>query len=132
MLKVFIDESFAKVTLDEDIKLAKIEWRKACTPEEYKKCFMVLLEYQQKTPVSYFMSDIRNQGVVNPENRKWFETEALPRAIKQGLKKGCAIISGNIFKKYYINMILQATNKFGLPFKAFESEAEAIKWLKSS
>jgi hypothetical protein len=129
MEKVFIDSSYARVTVDTEQKLGKIVWKGTCTFEQYQECFTALLDYQAKNTVKYYISDIRKQGVMNPKNRQWFESEALPRAIKQGLLKGAVIMEANIFKRYYINLILQATNKMGLPLRIFESEEEAVKWL---
>lgn len=66
--------------------------------------------------------------MVNPENRKWFETVMLPQALKQGLKRGGVIFDGTIFKKYYLNLILQATNKFKFTLRLFNSIEEAYAW----
>ncbi len=129
MEKVLIDSAYARVTVDMDKKLGKIVWKGSCTFEQYQECFLALLDFQTKNTVKYYIGDIRKQGVMNPKNRQWFENEALPRSIKQGLLKACVIMEANMFKRYYINLILQATNKMGLPLKIFESEEEAEKWL---
>ena len=66
-----------------------------------------------------FLSDIREQAVISPEDRKWFENEAMPKAVAKGLNAAAVVFNGNVFKKYYLNIILQATNKFGLPMNVF-------------
>ena len=43
----------------------------------------------------------------------------IPKAIEAGLKRVGVVFDGNVFKKYYLNVILAATNKFGLPLKVF-------------
>lgn len=108
-------------------------WNGTFTNEEYQKAFTMALDFQTLSgvPVYNFLSDIRTQGIVNPENRKWFESHGVPRAAKQGLRRGAVVFDGNIFKKYYINLILQATNKFHLPFKFFTTPEEAILWFDS-
>lgn len=73
-----------------------------------------------------FLSDTRDQGIVNPENRKWFEKEMVPTAIKAGLKRVAVITNGNAFKRYYLIMILSAVNKLNVPFRIFSEEQEAI------
>jgi len=94
------------------------------------KGFTVLLEFAKTTKVENFLSDIRNQGVVSPDSRKWFEKEALPAGMKLGLQRAGVIIDGNIFKRYYINMIISSTNKFGLPLKVFSTEEDALNWFE--
>lgn len=131
MKKIVMDTKFAEISHDSELRLGKIEWKAKASTEEYQFAFITLLEYAEKHSTDNFLSDIRNQSVVSPENRKWFEEVMLPRAIEAGLKRAGVVFDGNVFKKYYINMILQVTNKFKLPLKAFNSEEDAILWFKS-
>jgi SpoIIAA-like len=113
-----------------DKTLGKIVWRGTLTPEEYKKPFLALIDLAKKgTSVTRFMSDIRNQGVVSPESRKWFEKEMVPAAMANGLQRAAVISGSNAFKMYYINLILSSVNKFNLPFKIFNDEEKAIDFL---
>ncbi len=131
MKKIILDTDYAEISYDSELKLGKIEWKKKTSSEEYQYAFITLLEYAKDHPSDNFLSDIRQQSVVSPENRKWFESEMLPRAIEAGLKRAAVVFDGNVFKKYYINMIIQVTNKFGLPMKVFTSEEDALTWFKS-
>ena len=130
---VIFDESYALVLYVPKYKLIKIVWNGNVTNNQYREAFLVGLEFQEKTGslVRNFLSDVRDQGVINPDNRKWFETVALPRAIKQGLKRAAVVFDGNLFKKYYLNIILQAANYFKLPLKFFSSTEEAYEWFLS-
>ncbi len=131
MKEIIKDTDFAEISYDPDLKLGKIVWKRKTKTEEYREGFITLLEYSKTHPVDNFLSDIRKQGVVAPENRKWFENEMLPNAVKAGLKRAGSIFDGNVFKKYYMNMIIKVSNKFGMPLKLFNSEEEAIEWFKS-
>lgn len=127
MAQLLLDSEVAKVSVDEALNLGIIEWKNKVTPETYASAFQSLLDFaENKRNIYYFLSDIRNQGIVGPENRKWFETVALPKAISLGLKKAATIMDGNIFKKYYINMILSVSSKFDLPLKVVSSKEEAF------
>lgn len=126
---IVLDEHYALVTFFEEEKMGVIEWRAKCTSDEYKNAFNILLEMQKTKPIIRYISDIRNQSIISPNDRKWFETDALPRAIQQGLKAAAVVFDGNAFKKYYINVILKATNRFGLPMKMFNEQDEAKAWL---
>ena len=130
MKKILLDSDYAEASYDEELKLGKVVWKRKTTTEEYQYAFMVLLDHAKDNPSENFMSDIRNQSIVSPENRKWFETEMVPKAIDAGLKRVAIIFDGNVFKKYYINMIIKVTNKFGVPLKMFSTEEEAIEWFK--
>ena len=127
--KVFESPS-AVVYYVADKTLGKIVWRGSLTPEEYKKPFLALIDLAKKgTSVTRFMSDIRNQGIVSPESRKWFEKEMVPAAMANGLQRAAVISGSNAFKMYYINLILSSVNKFNLPFKIFSDEEKAVDFL---
>ncbi len=131
MKKVIFDTDYAEVSYDASLKLGKIVWKRKPGFEEYRKPFNELLEFAKTHDIDNFLSDIRNQGVVSPDNRKWFEKEALPEATHQrGLKRAATIFDGNIFKKYYLDMIIKTSGKFKLPLKTFTSEEDALSWIK--
>jgi len=131
MKEIIADYEYAEISYDSELLMGRIVWKRKTNDQEYRSSFGKLLEYSAKHPVENFLSDIRQQGVVSPENRKWFETEMLPKAIKSGLKRAGSVFDGNVFKKYYMNMIIKVSNKFGMPLKLFNSEEDAIAWFKS-
>lgn len=120
---------YATIAYDKEKRLASIVWKGKTTSDEYRGIFNTLLEFQQKEKVIRYLSDVRNQSVIAPDDRKWFETVAMPKAVEQGLKAAAVVFDGNVFKKYYLNVILSATNKFGLPLKLFNETNEAVDWL---
>jgi len=130
---VILSEPFVKVSFHPDLEMIKVVWEGSFSKEQYQDALTRALDYQEKSKltVENYLSDIIKQGIVNPESRKWFEQVALPRAIKQGLKRAAVVFDGNVFKKYYLNLILQASNAYKLPLKFFNSEEEAVKWFKS-
>lgn len=126
---VVLETDYALVIFEEQDKLGIIQWKAKCTSEEYQHAFNALLDVQKTKALTRYISDIRKQSIISPTDRKWFENEALPRAIRQGLKAAAVVSDGNAFKKYYINVILKATNRFGLPIKMFGDLDEAKVWL---
>jgi len=131
MKKIIQDTDYAEISHDPELFLGKIEWKKKTSMEEYQYAFITLLGYANDHRTDIFLSDIRKQTVVSPESRKWFETEMLPKAINAGLKRAAVVFDGNVFKKYYINMIIKVSNKFKLPMKIFNEEQEALDWFNS-
>ncbi|UII31683.1 STAS/SEC14 domain-containing protein [Fulvivirga ulvae] len=124
-----MNEPYVRVVYDPKRFIGKIIWQGNPKPDEYKKPFLKLLEWVKDNKTTRFLSDTRDQGVVAPENRKWFEAEMVPAAIKAGCKRAAVITSGNVFKRYYLNMILSVVNKFDMPFKIVQDEESAIEFL---
>lgn len=131
MDKIVFEERYAKVTYNAEKKLMVLIWDGSPSPEEYKKPFLAMLAYGHKHPVDGMLSDISKQGIVNPDNRKWFEKEMMPKAVEAGLKRGAIVTNGNAFKMYYINLILSAVNKFPIQTKLFNNQKDALTWLDS-
>lgn len=55
----------------------------------------------------------------------------MTEAIKLGLVRGAVVVSGNPFKKYYMNMILKAGNMYKIKIVVFSNMEKAQKWLVS-
>jgi hypothetical protein len=134
IMKNILDNDYAMVDFYEEEKLLQITWKKISGKlplEEYQRPFNVGLDFQSENQdkIKYFITDIREQPVLSPDYRKWFQENAMQRAVDNGLTKAAAIFSGNVFQKYYINNILNTTKKFGLPLKVFSKREDAVKWL---
>lgn len=127
-IKIILDSKYAYVTYNPVLSIGKIEWKGKVSTDDYQDAFIKLLEYVKGKNVKYYLADITKQSVVSPDNRKWFEEYVLPEAVKNGLKKAAVVFDGNIFKKYYLNMILKVTNKYNVPLKTFTKEEDAIEW----
>jgi hypothetical protein len=130
-METILENDFARLTYDEDLKVLTITWKdKKLTFEEYQKPFKVALEFMTKKPVENYISDIRDQGIISPEFRKWLQEVAMPEAAKAGLKRVVGVANVNIFKQYYINNVFQSAKKFGIPFKMFNNIEDAKKWFR--
>lgn len=122
---------YATVTYDEPKRMLVLVWHGNPQGDEYRKPFQAMLDFGKKRAVDNMLSDISNQGIINPENRKWFEKQMMPDAVAAGLKRAAIVTNGNAFKMYYINLILSAVNKFPVTTKLFNNQKDAFAWLES-
>jgi len=132
-ITVIQDNEYSKVYFDTDLQAGIIDWKDKKLPsEEYRAAFEKLIEYTKgKNIFVNYLADTRLQSVVSPEDRKWFQENIIPEAIKHGLQRGAVVISGNAFKKYYMNMIIRGSKMFPIEIKMFDNLDKARKWLKS-
>ena len=84
-----------------------------------------------KKPIDNYISDIREQGIISPDFRKWLQETALPEAVNAGVKRVIGLANVNIFKQYYINNVFQSVKKIGIPFKMFSTVEDAKEWIKT-
>lgn len=128
-MEIVFENEFSRLSYEEDLKILTITWKnKKLSLEEYQRPFKLALEFMTKKPVENYISDIRDQGIVSPDFRKWLQEVAMPEAAKAGLKRVVGVANVNVFKQYYINHVFQSAKKFGLPFKMFNTIEEAKKW----
>ena len=126
------DTEYVTVSFDEEHKIMEVKWKDAnFTSEQYRETFEKAIEFAQNTKADFFISDIVKQRVVNPNDRKWFEESAIPRAAATGLIKAGIILGANPFKRYYFNHIMKKVGNVNLPFKAFKNREDAVKWFLS-
>jgi len=132
-ITILQENDFSKVYFDTDYNAGVIEWKdKKLSSEEYRSAFLKIIEYTAgKNIFVNYLADTSLQSVVSPEDRKWFQDNIVPEAIGHGLQRGAVVISGNVFKKYYMNMIIKASKMFPITIKMFDDMDKAKKWLKS-
>lgn len=127
--KIILDKDYALVSYDAVQKLGQIIWRREPSAGEYKTAYLTLLNFASAETVHYFLSDIREQGGALPNERRWFEQELLPAVCKTGLIKAAVVFDGSLSRKYYINLLIAAGKKFGIPIKIFCHQKNALAWL---
>lgn len=126
---LILNEHYVDVKYDTDFQIVSVIWLSPPDSKQYRYVYSSVMEQSRHKNISLFLSDIRKQGVVSPEERKWFEMVVVPTAIEAGLQKAAVVFDGNIFKKYYLNTISSVTKKMGLPFQFFLNSDEAFTWL---
>ena len=128
-MKEIYKTDYVEIVFDEEVKVLFAKWTKAnFTSDQYREVWENNIEFGLSNDVDFFLSDIIEQKVVTPEDRKWFEESAVPRAIQTGIKKGGIILGSNPFKRYYFNNIMKKIGGTDLPFKAFKNKEAAYKW----
>lgn len=132
-IEIFFESSYAQCSYIPEYKTVMVVWNGKQTNQEYKKTILECLEFQgaAKAPIVNYISDIRNQSIVDPEARKWFENIALPKAVSQGLKRAAVILDSNAFRKYHFDMIYQVVGVYKLPMKHFGNLEDTLKWFSS-
>jgi hypothetical protein len=130
-MQTLFDSNYATVFYITEYSEVRIVWKDVTlTFEQYQTPFLKALEFQETTQCDNFLSDTRKQRIISPAFRKWFQDYAIPTAKSQGLIRGAVVMSGNIFKKYYLNNIFNTTKKFGIELKFFGELSDAENWFK--
>lgn len=131
-MKTLMREPYAEVLYIPEYSEVRIIWLDiSMSFDDYKNAFTVALKCIEDNRLENYLSDIREQKVLPPSYRKWFQTSIIPKAKAYGLKRASVIFEGNVLKKYYLNHILNTTKKFGIELKFFSEIEQGEKWFKS-
>ncbi len=131
MEEIILDTDFVKIIYNPDTKLLVQRWKRVITSEEYRKGFQTSLDTVIKYNIPLFLSDTTQEGIVAPDDRKWLEEVVIPQAVKNGLKYSATIMDKDLFKKYYLGKIKNASEQTGMRFRIFDDYDEGLKWLLS-
>lgn len=132
-MKVLLENERATLALNPATQALELEWKKVHDTETYRLMYTKGVEFLNEYKVSRWISDIRNQGVVGPDNSKWMQTEILPKAKAAGLQKIAVVMDSDVFKKFYMKSIEKALDdsKHEL-LQYFGDKAAAEKWVTSN
>lgn len=122
----FLEEKYVKVYYNPELKLIGIVWDGIFNKDQYMKLFDDVLEYAKTHPTKGVYSDLRKQGVVPVEARKYFEKHVAPESAKMGVEKTGVVTDASPFKRYYLNTLIKVS---GRPAKICSNEQEAIDYL---
>lgn len=129
ILEKIFEEEYVTVFYDQEKHITKMIWHGNPILKKYKAPFYAILDSVEQYPISKFYSDTRLQGMISTENRKWFLNEMLPTGVEKGLQRVAIVTDANVFKRYYINSIINSINKFGIKMKLYNQESDAIAFL---
>ncbi|NMM47348.1 hypothetical protein [Marinigracilibium pacificum] len=123
---IVFEKKFVTGYYSSELKLFGIVWDGIFKTEDYIQTFDDILEFAKTNPAIGFYTDIRKQGVVSIEARKYFEKHVSPAAQKLGFKKTGVVTDSSPFKRYYLNTLIAMT---GRPSKLCSNPEDAIAYL---
>ena len=123
-----LETDYAQLTLNQETSVLKLVWKTDCTSETYRFIYNNILDLIKKTSINYYVADIQKLKMVAPSDRKWLQTEVIPKLFKSGMKKIAAIVTGDVYIQRHIAHINKSIES--RPIKQFGNLAEALKWCK--
>lgn len=127
--QVFFENESAQLFYDANINNTVIIWKRNVTSEEYRKAFEVLLQTIRTYNTPGWIADLRNQGVILPQDQQWFISNVLKTAADNGLIRIGAVGFNDPIRKDYYQRMISKTAEFGVELKVFGSIEEAVDWM---
>lgn len=127
-MRTFYDKPHAIAVYHAERRTIHCTWRKTASIEEYRDVFLHVLDKFKEYKALTYLSDIRHQGIVGTESRKWLESNIIPEAVKAGMKNIYVVTSEDAFKKFYLERVKNEVDKQSsiINTRYFTSEEEAL------
>jgi signal transduction histidine kinase len=130
-MQVLYDEKHAKIFYDAKMNTTGVKWFGPVSSENYKSVFTKCLDFLKFYNTPSWLSDISEQGPIDPVVQQWMFTTILPEAARNGLKR-IAGVRSDAYEPAVIEYVkgIQATiASLNLKHSFFPSFEEAANWI---
>jgi hypothetical protein len=129
MGEILYNSEIVELSYDKQKYLLSLIWKKSTNSDEFKSMFSKAIEFSEKNTIWYFLSDMRNEGLVTTTDMKWLEAEVLSRAIEKKIKKIALIFNDLIFSTVYAEVIKRKLMDSPIKVQFFSDVNSAEVWL---
>jgi hypothetical protein len=127
----FVNKKHLYLAYDEDLQAIIQVWKGFFTSELFREGVNKTNElFAMKKPVTKFLVDISESSVIKKEDTEWAATNAIPTAIKNGLKYYGFVLPSNVFAQVSLNNFRKDLNQPSLEVQIFASLERAKDWAK--
>jgi hypothetical protein len=128
--QICFESDFGVIYYNARINTAGIRWKKEVTSEQYRHLFDKSIEVVRLYHTPFWVTDMRNQGAISPEDQKWMVTTIFPEAHRNGLIKIAGIYSPDQFNDDYRSRIMEVARQLGVHLLFFTSRKTAEAWIE--
>jgi hypothetical protein len=119
------------IYFDKDLDAVVMIWNGYSTSEQFREGTELMLNELIHNGSSNVLADLREMILIGMEDQKWLEVKFLPRAIKFGFKRIAIITPNSYFNKVAVESVSYKVDKEKLTISFFDSQEEAVEWLKT-
>jgi hypothetical protein len=129
MEQTFFDSDVIMLNFYKTERLIELLWKKNPSSEEFRNGYNTAAQYAQNHKVSCFLSDMRNEGLIDMANIKWLENEIIPLAIKLGIKKIALVSEETFYSTLYAETLKKKLESSSMQVRILSDINEAKSWL---
>lgn len=114
-----------------DKKIIHHKMHKYTHHENFREALMAGAEAMEKYKACKWLSDDRNNPVLNPEDQEWGIKVWQPKVLKAGWKYWAIVTPERIVAKLRMQKLAEMYSNLGVTVQLFTDLDEAMKWLES-
>jgi hypothetical protein len=121
----YVDLIYSKSDL-----LVELIWKQNTNSEEFRTIYTFAVNFASKNKVHYFLSDMRNEGLVSLDDVKWLTKEVISKAQEFGILKIALVNEDDIiFSTIYAESVKKKLEKSAIHVQIFNDPITAKAWL---
>ncbi len=97
----------------------------------FRKLLGASAELLERHRATKYVSDDRDNVVVDPEDIRWADDNWYPRVVKAGLKHWALVLPSTMVGTLQAKSILETRRRQGLDVESFGQLEDAMAWLRS-
>jgi hypothetical protein len=127
---IIYNSEIADITYSKSEFMAELVWKQNTNSEEFKNIYSFAVNFAFVNKVYFFLSDMRNEGLVSLDDVKWLTREVISKAQEIGIKK-IALVSEDdiIFSSIYAESVKKKLEKSAIHVQIFNDIITARAWL---
>lgn len=127
--QLFYESGASQLVFDANLNVTLVIWKRNILSNEYRETFEKILATLKTYNSRGWIADLRNQGVIAPEDQEWFTKTILPQALASGLRLVCSIGFSDPIRKDYLERMKNFSKSHGIVFQDFQTIPEAKAWI---
>lgn len=126
--QICFDSEYGQIYYNARSNTAGVSWKKQVTSEAYRALFAKCIDVLRIYNTPYWISDLRKQGHVTPEDQIWMVSTIIPDAVRNGLFRIVVVYDPAQHNADYRERIKMAIEKGGskVEFTTSTKEAETF------
>ncbi|MBX2966231.1 MAG: hypothetical protein KF845_08815 [Cyclobacteriaceae bacterium] len=128
--QICFDSEYGQIYYNARTNTAGISWKKQVTSEAYRTLFEKCLEVLRIYNTPHWISDLRKQGQVLPEDQLWMISTIIPDAVRNGLIHIVGVYDPVQHNEGYLERIRMAIEQAGSKVEFTTSTKEAEAWIE--
>ena len=127
---IIYNSDIVDLTYSKSDLLVELIWKQNTSSEEFRALYTFAVNFATKNKVKYFLSDMRNEGLISLEDVKWLTSEVISKAQDFGIKKIALVNEDDIiFSTIYAESVKKKLEKSAINVQIFNDTASARAWL---
>ncbi|WP_207435823.1 hypothetical protein [Sabulibacter ruber] len=130
---VHTDDAYATTGYDELLDAVYLRYKRKGTSAEFRDANLRVVASMAKAPSHRLFVDVREMGIVAPEDQKWVANVIIPQLAQHAPENYvyiALVVPENIFTKLAVTTVEEISNGKGICLnRHFASQTEAKRWL---